>query len=492
MRITFAASEGVPFSKTGGLADVVGALPKALAASGHEVQVLLPRYRMTKPGRTLPESKSLTLPLASGFRFAAIQDGGEADGVHTYLVDCPEFFDREGLYQTSGQDYPDNALRFAAFSLACLEFLKRSATPPDIIHCHDWQTALVPIYLRNLYAGDGFFEKTSVLFTIHNLGYQGHFPPHILPRIGLHVGLFTVDGLEFYGKVNLLKGGIIFSDFITTVSRKYAEEIQTPEFGCGLQGVLSARSDRLQGIVNGVDYGPWDPSTDKLIAANYSPEDLKGKETCKKALLENMGVAQPALDRPVIGIVSRFARQKGFDLIAEIAEELMAMDLYIGALGTGEPEYEELFRSLAAKYPDKFLVKVAYDNTLAHQIEAGADMFLMPSRYEPCGLNQIYSMKYGTVPVVRATGGLDDTVEPFDGKKGTGFKFSEYAPAALLATIQQAIEVYRQPKAWRQLMHNGMRKDFSWPSSAKQYVKIYQTLHKGKAKAKAAAEAANP
>ena len=492
MRITFAASEGVPFSKTGGLADVVGALPKALAASGHEVQVLLPRYRMTKPGRTLPESKSLTLPLASGFRFAAIQDGGEADGVHTYLVDCPDLFDRDGLYQTSGQDYPDNALRFAAFSLACLEFLKRSATPPDIIHCHDWQTALVPIYLRNLYAGDGFFEKTSVLFTIHNLGYQGHFPPHILPRIGLHVGLFTVDGLEFYGEVNLLKGGIIFSDFITTVSRKYAEEIQTPEFGCGLQGVLSARSDRLQGIVNGVDYGPWDPSTDKLIAANYSPEDLKGKETCKKALLENMGVAQPALDRPVIGIVSRFARQKGFDLIAEIAEELMAMDLYIGALGTGEPEYEELFRSLAAKYPDKFLVKVAYDNTLAHQIEAGADMFLMPSRYEPCGLNQIYSMKYGTVPVVRATGGLDDTVETFDGKKGTGFKFSEYAPAALLATIQQAIEVYRQPKAWRQLMHNGMRKDFSWPSSAKQYVKIYQTLHKGKAKAKAAAEAANP
>ena len=331
MRIAFAASEGVPFSKTGGLADVVGALPKALAASGHEVQVLLPRYRMTKPGRTLPDSKSLTLPLASGFRFAAIQDGGEADGVHTYLVDCPEFFDRDGLYQTSGQDYPDNALRFAAFSLAGLEFLKRSATAPDIIHCHDWQTALVPIYLRNLYAGDGFFERTSVLFTIHNLGYQGHFPPHILPQIGLHVGLFTVDGLEFYGKVNFLKGGIIFSDFITTVSRKYAEEIQTPEFGCGLEGVLSARHDRLQGIVNGVDYGPWDPATDKLIAANYSPEELKGKETCKKALLEKMGVAQPTLDRPVIGIVSRFARQKGFDLIAGIAEELMGMDLYVVA-----------------------------------------------------------------------------------------------------------------------------------------------------------------
>ena len=491
MRITFAASEGVPFSKTGGLADVIGALPKALAASGHEVQVLLPRYRMTKPGRSLPQLKSVTLPLGSGFRFASIQDGGEAEGVRTYLVDYPDFFDRDGLYQENGQDYPDNAVRFAAFSLACLEFLKRSGTPPDIIHCHDWQTALVPIYLCNLYGGDGYFEKTSVVFTIHNLGYQGHFPPHILPQIGLHAGLFTVEGLEFYGKVNLLKGGIVFSDFITTVSRKYAEEIQTPEFGCGLAGVLTSRSDRLQGIVNGVDYGAWDPATDKLIAASYTPQDLKGKQACKKALLEKMGVAQPVLERPVMGIVSRFARQKGFDLIAGVAEELMAMDLYIVALGTGEPEYEDLFRDLAAKYPDKFLVKIAYDNTLAHQIEAGADMFLMPSRYEPCGLNQIYSMKYGTVPVVRATGGLDDTVEPFDGKTGTGFKFSEYAPEALLATIRQALEVYRQPKAWRQLIHNGMRKDFSWLGSAKQYVKIYQALHKAKAKVGAAAGASN-
>ena len=491
MRITFAASEGVPFSKTGGLADVIGALPKALAASGHEVQVLLPRYRMTKPGRSLPQLKSVTLPLGSGFRFASIQDGGEAEGVRTYLVDYPDFFDRDGLYQENGQDYPDNAVRFAAFSLACLEFLKRSGTPPDIIHCHDWQTALVPIYLCKLYGGDGYFEKTSVVFTIHNLGYQGHFPPHILPQIGLHAGLFTVEGLEFYGKVNLLKGGIVFSDFITTVSRKYAEEIQTPEFGCGLAGVLASRSDRLQGIVNGVDYGAWDPATDKLIAASYTPQDLKGKQACKKALLEKMGVAQPVLERPVMGIVSRFARQKGFDLIAGVAEELMAMDLYIVALGTGEPEYEDLFRDLAAKYPDKFLVKIAYDNTLAHQIEAGADMFLMPSRYEPCGLNQIYSMKYGTVPVVRATGGLDDTVEPFDGKTGTGFKFSEYAPEALLATIRQALEVYRQPKAWRQLIHNGMRKDFSWLGSAKQYVKIYQALHKAKAKVGAAAGASN-
>ncbi len=483
MRIVFVASEGVPHSKTGGLADVVGALPPVLAALGHEVEVLLPRYRITKPGQVLPHLKSLTLPLGSGFKFASIQDGGEAAGVHHYLVDCAEFFDREGLYQVNGQDYPDNAVRFAAFSLACLECMKRFANPPDVIHCHDWQTALVPIYLANLYQDDAFFRKTSVVFTIHNLGYQGHFPPHILPQISLHAGLFTIDGLEFYGKVNLLKGGIIFSDFVTTVSRRYAEEIQTPEFGYGLEGVLKTRADFLQGILNGVDYDAWNPATDKLISANYTPENLKGKETSKKALLEKMGVAEPALERPVVGIVSRFAAQKGFDLIAEIAEQLMAEHLYVVALGTGEPEYENLFRALAERYSGKFLVKIAYDNNLAHQIEAGADMFLMPSRYEPCGLNQIYSMKYGTVPVVRATGGLDDTVEAFDGKTGTGFKFSEYSPEALLATLQQALAIFHQPKVWRKLIQNCMRKDFSWASSARQYAKIYQTLHKSKAKA---------
>lgn len=486
MRIVFAASEGVPHSKTGGLADVVGALPKALASLGHTVELILPRYRMTKPGRALPQGGSVTLPLGVGFKFACVQDGGILGGVQTFLVDCPEYFDRDGLYQENGQDYPDNALRFSAFSFACLEFLKRSSEAPDILHCHDWQSALVPIYLHNVYPGDKFFEKTSVVFTIHNLGYQGHFPPHLLPQIGLHAGLFTIDGLEFYGKVNLLKGGILFSDFVTTVSRKYAEEIQTAEFGYGLEGVLRARADRLEGILNGVDYGAWDPATDKLIPANYTPENLKGKEICKKVLLEKMGVKSPVLGRPVIGIVSRFAAQKGFDLIAGVAEDLMAMDLYVVALGTGEPQYEELFRSLAAKYPEKFLVKVAYDNALAHQIEAGADMFLMPSRYEPCGLNQIYSMKYGTVPVVRATGGLDDTVEVFDGKAGTGFKFSEYSSPALLAALKQAAETYSQPKTWQRLMLNGMRKDFSWVNSAKQYAKIYQNLHKSRAKTKSA------
>lgn len=491
MKITFVASEGVPFSKTGGLADVVGALPKALAANGHEVDVLLPRYRMTKPGKAMPEFRSVTIPLSAGFRFAAIQDAGITAGVHTYLVDCPEFFDRDGLYQTKGEDYPDNAARFAAFSMAALEFIKRRETAPDVIHCHDWQSALVPIYLRNLYQRDEFFKNTSVLFTIHNIGYQGLFHPHILPAISLHAGLFTMEALEFYGQVNLLKGGIIYSDFVSTVSRKYAEEIQTPEFGYGLEGVLMSRADRLQGILNGVDYDDWNPASDKLISANYSPEDLKGKEACKKALLEKMGAKKPVLERPVIGIVSRFAAQKGFDLIAGIAERLMALDLYIVALGTGEPVYEELFRNLAARYPEKFLVKVAYDNNIAHQIEAGADMFLMPSRYEPCGLNQIYSLKYGTVPVVRATGGLDDTIESFDGKSGTGFKFSEYSAEALLECIGHAVAAFHQPKAWRQLMLNGMKKDFSWGASAKQYIKIFQALRQEKVRVKSTPAASN-
>ena len=492
MRIVFIASEGVPFSKTGGLADVVGALPKALAGEGHEVTLLLPRYRMTKPGKPMPQLRSLTVPLPSGLRFAAIQDAGKSAGVQTYLVDMPEFFDRDQLYMEKGKDYPDNHLRFASFSLACLELLKRFAERPDVIHCHDWQASLVPIYLRNAYQNDPYFLNVPVVLTIHNLAYQGSFPPNILPEIGLNARLFTMEFLEFYGMVNLLKGGILFSDFITTVSRKYAQEIQTKEFGCGLEGVLMSRAERLQGILNGVDYEDWSPHTDKFVPAHFGPEDLSGKEACKRALLEKMGAKKIDVSRPVIGIVSRFASQKGFDLISDIAEKLMAMDLDVVALGTGEPQYEEIFRRMAEKYPDKFLVKVAYDNTLAHLIEAGSDMFLMPSRYEPCGLNQIYSLKYGTVPIVRATGGLDDTIEPFNGKTGTGFKFSDYSAEALLGAIEQAVKAYRQPKVWRQIMLNGMKKDYSWAASAKQYLKIYQSLRKPQPRAKLPAEASNP
>jgi starch synthase len=485
MKIIFVASEGVPYSKTGGLADVVGALPKALASLGYEVEVFLPRYKITKAGAAVPGAGSITVPLSGGFKFASIQIASSAYGVRTYLMECPELFDRDQLYMEKGKDYPDNAERFAAFSMAALEFIKRSSTPPAVIHCHDWQSALVPVYLRSLYANDPFYQNTSVLFTIHNIGYQGLFPPEIMPRISIDKKLFKTEGLEYYAKVNLLKGGIIFSDYVSTVSQKYAQEIQTDEFGHGLEGVLRSRAGHLMGILNGVDYEDWNPATDKLIEANYTLEDMQGKDVCKKALLEKLGAQNPVMDRPVLGIVSRFVRQKGFDLIAQVADELMRDDLYVAALGTGEPEYEELFRSLSEKYPDKFLVKVAYDNPLAHQIEAGADMFLMPSRYEPCGLNQIYSMKYGTVPVVRATGGLDDTVQPFDGDKGTGFRFRQYSSVALLACLERAIATFRDKDAWARLQQNCMRENFSWEQSARKYASLYENLYVARTQAAA-------
>ncbi len=487
MRIVFLASECVPFSKTGGLADVAGALPKDLAALGHEVTVIIPRYRGTSPGALLRGSENITIPLSGGFRFAGIERGGVSKGVRHCLVACDEFFDREGLYQAKdGSDFPDNAIRFGGFCLAALEFLKRQPHPPQVIHCHDWQTSLAPVYLRSLYARDPFFRSTATVLTIHNLGYPGLFAPDILSQISLDSRLFTVDGLEFFGKVNLLKGGINFSDYITTVSKKYAAEIQTPEFGQGMDGVLRKRASHLQGILNGVDYHAWNPATDQLIPARYTPAKLGGKKTCKKELLAKMGAPAANLDQPTLGIVSRFAKQKGFDLIAQVADELMKEDLSIVALGTGEPEYEILFRRLAAEFPEKFLLKVGYDNELAHQIEAGADMFLMPSRYEPCGLNQIYSLKYGTVPVVRATGGLDDTIEEFDGTEGTGFKFSEYSATALLAVLRKALATYRDKITWTRLQQNGMQKDFSWTVSAKAYSAIYVKLQEETAKTIAA------
>lgn len=477
MRIVFIASECVPFSKTGGLADVVGALPESLAALGYDVEVVIPRYRSTPPGTAYPSAKNVTLPLSGGFHYAALQKGRTIKGVKHHLVDLPEFFDREGLYQTKeGIDYADNALRFAAFAFAALEGLKRVSKPPDVIHCHDWQASLAPVYLKRLYARDPFFARASTMLTIHNLSYQGLFPPEVLPQISIDRSVFNIDGLEFYGMANFLKGGLLFSDFITTVSRKYAAEIQTPEFGCGLEGVLRNRSSRLQGIINGVDYEVWDPAIDKLIPAAYSPGNLAGKKACKAALLKRMGSADAETEAPVIGIVSRFATQKGFDLIARLAEKLAHMDAVVVALGTGEPEYEQLFRQLALDYPQKFLVKVAYDNEMAHWIEAGADIFLMPSRYEPCGLNQIYSLKFGTPPVVRATGGLDDTIQDFTGTEGDGFKFEEYSPLALLAALERALAAYRQPDAWRRVMLNGMAKDFSWNASAKVYSAIYEQL----------------
>jgi starch synthase len=484
MRIAFAASECVPFSKTGGLADVVGALPGALAEIGHDVSVYLPRYKQTKLVNPRTVVRSLTIPFDDRYRFCSVLDGGKLQGVQFYFIDYPPFFDRDALYGTPTGDYPDNAERFALYSRAVLEASKILGTP-DVFHCHDWQSALVPVLLRSLYAEDPALQGVPTVFTIHNMGYQGLFPPDTLPLLLLPWDLFTISKMEFYGKVNFLKGAITFSDFVTTVSKKYSQEIQTSEYGFGLEGVLRARANTVTGILNGVDYNEWSPEKDKFIVHNYSPQDLSGKTECKRDLLEQFGCGEADLRLPVVGIVSRFAAQKGFDLIAQVADRLAREEMIIVALGSGDKEYEDLFRRLNKQFPNKIAVKIAYDNTLAHKIEAGSDMFLMPSRYEPCGLNQIYSLKYGTVPVVRATGGLDDTIENWDTntRKGTGFKFTEYSGEALLATIRTAIEAFKDREGWRQLMLNGMSKDFSWTASAREYVRVYERVRQMRAAA---------
>lgn len=473
MRILFVASEGLPFSKTGGLADVIEALPKALVAQGHEVAVVLPRYRGTKAvTNVIP---SLTIPMGNSFRFPAIGDGTQSGGVRYFFVEDPAYFDRDGLYGGPAGDYPDNAERYSELSRAAIEISKH-VWPADVFHCHDWQTGLVPVLLRTSYADDPVVKDLPVVFTIHNMGYHGQFRRAAMANAGISEAVFNPGALEFYGDINYLKGGLVFSDYLTTVSPRYAREIQTPEFGYGLDGVVRSRGDRVVGILNGVDYTAWNPAKDSFIAAKYSAKDLSGKQACKQDLLQTFELATDNLHRALLGIVSRFADQKGFDLIADRAHEVLREDVLMVVLGTGERRYEDLFRALASAYPGRVGYRFAYDNALAHKIEAGSDIFLMPSRYEPCGLNQIYSLKYGTVPVVRAVGGLDDTVENFDVEHGTGtgFKFQEYTGAAFLYAVKQALQHYNDERIWKRIQLNGMAKDFSWKASAAQYAKIYE------------------
>lgn len=482
MHIAFVASECVPFSKTGGLADVVGALPRALAAGGHQISVFVPRYRSSRIPEERTVVQSLTIPFDDRYRFCSIASGAGYPGVRFFFVDYPEFFDRDGLYGTASGDFPDNAERFALFCRAVLEGSKILGVP-DIFHCHDWQAALVPILLRTQYAEDPAFRDCASVFTIHNIGYQGLFPPEVLPLLTLPWDLFTIARMEFFGNVNFLKGALVYSDFITTVSRRYSQEIQTTEFGFGLEGVLKDRGQNLAGILNGVDYEEWNPESDKFIAAHYGADDLSGKEICRQDLLSHMGLSGVSPATPVIGIVSRFAAQKGFDLIGQIIDRITLEDVVFAVLGSGDRLYEEMFMRLARRIPNKVAVKIAYDNALAHKIEAGADMFLMPSRYEPSGLTQLYSLKYGTVPIVRATGGLDDTIDPWDArtKKGTGFKFSEYTGDALLRILHQALQLYRDQTSWQRLMQNGMSKDHSWRVSAREYIRVYERVRQQRA-----------
>ncbi len=473
MRILFAASEALPYAKTGGLADVIEALPRALVKLGHEVAVFLPRYRGVKA--TSVVMPSMTIAQGTRLRFPAIASGSLLRGVRYFFLDDPFYFDRDGIYGDKNHEYPDNAERFTEFSRATIELAKHIWTP-DIFHCNDWQTAMVPALLRSSYADDSAVANIPVVFTIHNIGYHGVFPPDSLARAGIPQSIFHPGGIEFFGNANFLKGGLIYSDYLTTVSRKYAQEIQTPEFGFGLDGVIRSRADRLTGILNGVDYSIWGPERDPLIPAKYSAKNLEGKKECKQKLLQEFQLLQDNLSRPVIGMVSRFADQKGFDLIATIARDLMQEDVLLAVVGTGDRRYEDLFRALVSDFPGRVGLKIAYDNALAHLVEAGSDMFLMPSRYEPCGLNQIYSLRYGTVPIVRATGGLDDTIEPFDLEHGTGtgFKFLEYSGGALMHSIRQALHYFADDRIWKRIQWNGMAKDFSWNTSAAEYAKLYE------------------
>ncbi len=479
MKILFVSPEGLPFSKTGGLADVVEALPKALAAMGHDVAVVLPRYRGTRVSTIVVPS--LTIPMGDTLRFPAIADGAVLNGVRYFFVDDPEYFDRDGLYTLRGADFPDNGERFALFSKAAIEIVKQ-VWRPDLIHCHDWQTALVPVLLRTMFAGDPLLRGLPVVFTVHNMGYHGLFDRGLLVRAGLPASLFSISSLEFYGRVNLLKGGLLTADWITTVSRRYAHEITTPEFGHGLDGVVRERTGRVLGILNGADYSLWSPENDDFIAAKYSAKDFSAKAFCKKDLLREFKLPAKSSERPLIGMVSRFVDQKGFDLLAKVGSELLREDVSLVALGTGEPKYERYLRALVSRFPQKMGLRIGFDNALSHRILAGADMFLMPSRYEPCGLSQLYSLRYGTVPIVRATGGLDDTVEPFEpySGKGTGFKFADYDGRAMLTAVRMAMEVFRDAKAWRRLQLNGMAKDFSWKASAAEYARLYENALKAR------------
>jgi starch synthase len=478
MQIAFAASECTPFAKTGGLADVVGALPRELVKLGHSLSVYLPFYARVRKfieGEPKLVLRSLTIPFRYYSRFVDVVDGGRRDGVQYYFIDCPELFDRKELYGPNGGEYSDNAERFGLFCRSVIEASKQIGAP-QVFHVHDWQAALIPVYLQTTYAADTALSRVATMLTIHNAAYQGKFPPNTTEELLFPWDIFKMDKVEQYDRFNFLKGGIAFSDLLSTVSRKYAEEIQTAEFGEQLDGILRKRAADLRGILNGVDYTLWNPAADGNLAAHYTPEKLDGKTVCRADLLHAFGLETVADSTPVIGIVSRFATQKGFDIVAQITDQIASRNVAVVALGTHDPYYENLFREWATRYPSNVAVQIRYDDALAHKIEAGSDMFLMPSRYEPSGLNQMYSLKYGTVPIVRATGGLDDTIEEWDATTGagTGFKFSGYDPKDLLAEIDRALEAFKDKTGWRRLMLNGMARDYSWSGPAKEYVHVYE------------------
>jgi starch synthase len=469
------ASEALPFSKTGGLADVLGALPLALGKLGHRVTLVTPKYR---GAQTQGTTRTIQVRgIGGAVADTRLFEQPLAENVRAVLVERPELYDRESLYG-AGSGYTDNPRRFAFLCRAALEYALQSDESFDILHAHDWQAGLAPVYLRTRYAGEPRLSGMTAIFTIHNLAFQGICAPDWLAPLELGSEMLSMDALEFWGQISLLKGGIVFSDSITTVSPTYAREIQTAAYGFGFEGVLATRAKDLHGILNGIDTDSWDPRRDPFLPEPYDESTLEKKDAAKRALMDLLrpGTPSASFPRPLVGIVSRLADQKGFDLITELASTLPGYGSF-AVLGTGEPRYEKLLRDLAVAYPEKFFVKIGFDEALAHLIEGAADMFLMPSRFEPCGLNQMYSMRYGTVPVVRATGGLDDTVTDYNAAAGTGtgFKFGPYTAAALLEAMERARAAFANPSNWKKLQVAGMRQDFSWDRSAREYVKLYET-----------------
>ena len=478
LHILMVASEVSPWAKTGGLADVTGALPEALERLGHSSTTVLPRYRgVTVPDAARRVPMRVTLGVVEYDAVLHVVQVSEHRRV--VFVDIPALFDRAGLYTTDGRDFPDNADRFGMLAAAALDFASNDAgaAPVDVIHAHDWQTGLVPVLVRTDARYRAAFANAALVFTIHNLAYQGVFVRDMVPRFGLPWSVFTMDTGEFWGGFSFLKAGITHSDIATTVSPTYARETLRPDAGVGMNGVLAALGDRYVGILNGIDTDIWNPGTDSLLPANFDVGDLDGKQVNKRRLLEhfNLPVGDDALARPLVGMVSRLVEQKGLDLIERAAPELAQLDATWIFLGTGDARYETFLRGFARDYPSRVGVHIGFDERLAHLVEAGSDMFLMPSVFEPCGLNQMYSLRYGTVPVVAAVGGLEDTIQPYTARArhANGFKFRDQSPETLVRTLKQATRLYHDKAAWIPLMERGMTADHSWQTSAREYVKVY-------------------
>jgi starch synthase len=483
LKVLIVSPEVVPFAKTGGLADVSGSLPIALKKLEIDVRIVLPLYRMVQDGGVEFHTlfQNLEVPLGKDILKADTFETRIADDIPVYMIDREDLYDRPNFYGNADGDYYDNLERFAFFSHASLLLAEAISFSPDVIHCHDWQTGLVPALIKGPYRNYPMLSSASTVFTIHNLGYQGIFPAEKLPLTGLdYEDFFHSEGLEFWGKISLLKAGVVYADAVTTVSPTYAHEIQTPEYGMGMEGILSRRGTALYGILNGVNYDLWDPAEDPHIAMNYTPGDMAGKKRCKASLMQEAALDSSLIKRPLSVIISRLDPQKGLDLVIEILDDILDLDVGLVVLGSGDKSIQAAIQTAARRHKGRIFLFSGFNDPLAHRMMAGADMILIPSRYEPCGLTQMYALKYGTVPVVRATGGLADTIDTFDMKthKGNGFTFDSYEPKALFEAFTEAANTYDKKRIWDRIVTNGMREDFSWERSAKSYKKLYESVLK--------------